>query len=407
MRLEDFRIERIDGMENKSCSVIWECADRAPLTLFFRSPIETNNIDVSAFLLACYLPAVQSSESRVYVDGCVSPFLIDNLYTAASWISAWRAKSVPLVNILASEYGDNLKVDPNTNSAALFLSGGIDSLSTFVRLCRFYPDKSAFHFDRAVTTFGTTIADLRTPEKARKTFDETIKRLEPMTRKHGVSLHPVFTNILELNSNIPFWMHEYHGSAFASIAHAISSTKTTFFLASTFDIDHMQPWGSHPLLDRLYSSERVTIIHDGERLSRLAKLREILSYMPDLAFLRSCNRATHGSLNCGLCEKCVRTKLELLVLGRLEKHLFEIDDVTARLAKSAVQINNSYTASCYRDLLVPLNEIGEFKIETILRHKLAMWHLRGTLNSFVKGIAKVDSKYLNGLVRRILIKKGL
>ena len=57
------------------------------------------------------------------------------------------------------------------------------------------------------------------------------------------------------------------------------------------------------------------LIHDGARHARFQKVRELASWPTALAALRVCPGNPGNELNCGVCEKCLRTRLELLAAG--------------------------------------------------------------------------------------------
>jgi hypothetical protein len=78
-------------------------------------------------------------------------------------------------------------------------------------------------------------------------------------------------------------------------------------------------FGSHPELDPLWSSSAVRIIHYGGDRTRRQKTAAIASYAPAQKYLRVCWEHRTPELNCGECEKCVRTQLEFLTAGNLER----------------------------------------------------------------------------------------
>ena len=77
--------------------------------------------------------------------------------------------------------------------------------------------------------------------------------------------------------------------------------------------------GTHPALDPRYSTERTEVLHYGDA-SRLQKVERLARSQPALDTLRVC-RYDHleSDRNCGKCEKCLRTMLELHVVGALER----------------------------------------------------------------------------------------
>ena len=75
--------------------------------------------------------------------------------------------------------------------------------------------------------------------------------------------------------------------------------------------------GSHPALDPLWSTETLEFVHDGCEATRIEKVALIAEPDVALKFLRVCGEDHNGAYNCGWCEKCIRTKINFISLGRL------------------------------------------------------------------------------------------
>jgi hypothetical protein len=88
------------------------------------------------------------------------------------------------------------------------------------------------------------------------------------------------------------------------------------FVASTCSYDELHPWGSHPLLDPLWSTATLQFLHDGSEARRLDKLRRIADEKLAMKYLRACDNPSSSGF-CGQCEKCLRTMVGLHVIGKL------------------------------------------------------------------------------------------
>jgi len=114
----------------------------------------------------------------------------------------------------------------------------------------------------------------------------------------------------------------YHGSAMATVAHLLAPLADTFLVPASDTYATLSAYGSHPLLDPLWSSEAVSIAHDGCAASRIDKVRSFGEDDggPDpLSWLRVCWRNPGGAYNCGRCPKCVSTMVALRMAGLLER----------------------------------------------------------------------------------------
>ena len=69
----------------------------------------------------------------------------------------------------------------------------------------------------------------------------------------------------------------HHGSFYASVALSLDSFFKKVYIASTYTYATVFPWGSHPLLDPLWSNGSVELIHDGCEASRAQKIVHYIS----------------------------------------------------------------------------------------------------------------------------------
>jgi len=137
------------------------------------------------------------------------------------------------------------------------------------------------------------------------------------------------------------------------------------------------------VLDPLYSSSAVDIRHDPSRLTRFARLRALAgseSEADAVARLIVC-LAYPGPpyLNCGECEKCVRTMTGLLALGRLsQSRSFRQRDVTPEMIR-AIPVAPT-EIGYWEELARPLAESGRADLVAAIEAKLAetrrlaKWH---------------------------------
>lgn len=178
---------------------------------------------------------------------------------------------------------------------SLFFSGGVDSFYSLV--------KHRDEVENLILVHGFDI-----PLADEKTFALTLAQARGVADAFGKRLVVVRTN-LHWEQAIPFAWTWYHGPSLAAISHALAPIHQKVYIASSHSYGELHPWGSNPLLDPLWSSEAVRVVHDGgER--RVDKLRELGAHPEALSRLRVCWENL-GDYNCGVCEKCVRTMVAL------------------------------------------------------------------------------------------------
>lgn len=112
------------------------------------------------------------------------------------------------------------------------------------------------------------------------------------------------------------WLRSF-GGALAALGH-LMGTEVGRLLTSSDGLGHAHPEvGSQPDTDPLHGSRSVTIDHVAGSVTRLEKLRAIAAEPLVQRHLRVCWKNVGMSLNCGRCEKCVRTMIELDACGAL------------------------------------------------------------------------------------------
>lgn len=127
----------------------------------------------------------------------------------------------------------------------------------------------------------------------------------------GKPLVEVTTNIRYLGYHHGLkWALHFQAAGLAAIAHLLAPNR--MLVAASATVDDPRPFGSHPLLDPLWSSGDTHVVCDGP-VDRVEKLGAIVRHPEMLARLRVCWQ--DAGFNCGRCEKCVRTMAGLTLLG--------------------------------------------------------------------------------------------
>src|SRR2546427_483169 len=129
------------------------------------------------------------------------------------------------------------------------------------------------------------------------------------------------------------------------------------------------PLGSHALLLHHFSTAAVEIHLGHVNTTRLEKTRLVADWEGALPFLRSClylEVPPDGLVNCGRCEKCVRTRLALVALGKLDRATsFPLGELTPGML--AVVELTPRNAPFYQECLEPLERLGRHDLVAPLR----------------------------------------
>ena len=248
-------------------------------------------------LSAAFFPALAGGYD-VTGDGEVDKVFKENTdklaVIASEWWS-WKARnpiSMPSAPAVPKPRGD----------AAMFFTGGVDSFCSLLR----HPAEIQGLIN--VHGFDIPLTDTQRYATA-KIWIENVARvckIEPVYVTTNLRENTVFDGMnWEIN----------HVSALSCVAHLLAGHFGRIFLAST---DVPPPWGSNERIDPLWTSGNLQIINDGWHLSRLEKVKFISGSQLVHKYLKVCWENRSSDLNCGYCEKCVRTQAEFAAAGTYE-----------------------------------------------------------------------------------------
>jgi hypothetical protein len=111
------------------------------------------------------------------------------------------------------------------------------------------------------------------------------------------------------------------------------------------------------MLDPLWSTEDVEIVHDGCKADRVKKAALIAKSEIALRNLRVCFFRPEDGLNCGQCEKCLRSMANLRAVGALDRcntfpHKLDLE------ALAHVEIIGELNYKCYQATLLAVEMNG-------------------------------------------------
>lgn len=269
--------------------------------LWYRLPQAAAPEDASAFLAAALLPAMQEGD-RLEVAGEVSPRLLGAASTIQDIYHAWNPhwRRIP-ISARAVEAGP----PRSERGGAGFFTGGVDSFYTVLKR------RDAIAALIFVHGFDVPL----TNQALRQTVSTAMRRAASGLQR---PLLEVETNLRDFSDRYVSWEY-YHGAALASVALLLSPQWSHVYVASTRSYATLIPWGSHPLLDPLWSTEHTEIVHDGCEAARVDKVAALAGCDLALTTLRVCWETPTGVYNCGRCEKCLRTMIDLRIAGALDR----------------------------------------------------------------------------------------
>ncbi|MCP3876367.1 MAG: hypothetical protein GY699_24905 [Desulfobacteraceae bacterium] len=329
MKISNFKIVKENDYIKAVALVQFEDCKRPDSQVYIQTlkQYETGfKANPDAFLVGCLLPAIHLGEKRIHIEDEICPFLKEGLDVAMNILKDWTKGKYKPLTIEAKTRSQIKRVDPSR--AGMVMSGGMDSLAA-LRLNRMhYPKIHPGYVKDCFFLHGFDIGGVVERGMKYPVFERAKEAIVKITDDAGAKLIPVYTNIRHLCDERVLWLNSFFGAVLASMAHSFSNRIDMMFIGSSYDIPNLHPCGSHPLLDPEYSSYNMRIRHRDYELSRLEKIKIVSKW--DVAFnnFRVCLANVPDRLNCGKCEKCVRTMTELTALDLLHKtHAFVEDEI--------------------------------------------------------------------------------
>ncbi|WP_420457525.1 hypothetical protein [Rubrivirga sp.] len=292
-------------------------------------------VDVSAdpFAVAMLLPAAHAGEP-LEIDPPISPRLHFSLPRILEIWHNWDPgfARVPVV----AEPRDEPAAPP-AGRAATFFSGGVDSFYSLLKRLR--PEEAL----PASLTHVVFMRGIETRLERSEGVDDSLRRVQEVADTVGVECI-TGTSTLRTFTRL-HWENRYLGAGLAATALALAGGFDYVCVPSGHEYSELTPRGSSPLVDEKYSTERLTVVHDGAEVSRVEKLARAVEWDRDLVLdhLRVCTKNRGGDYNCGRCYKCVRTAIPLKILGAWEDARMFPDKSTDRWEEVVGEDQGPYT----------------------------------------------------------------
>lgn len=249
-----------------------------------------------AYPLALTLDCLELSSS-------ISPRLLAATRRIGEIYSTWHERFSP-VAISATTY-DPARLE-RAAGVGCFFSGGVDSYYTLLR-------------NRDAVTHMIFVPGLDILPGLERTRAQAAAMASAAAAALGKELVEVETNAAEAVHPFLFIGYTYVPTL-AAIAHLLGDRLGTALLPAQFSYAELPvPWGGTPVIDPLWGSERVELVHAGAEARRIDKVAYLARSELAMRTLRVCWVEEDGVYNCGRCEKCLRTMLALHAVGALER----------------------------------------------------------------------------------------
>lgn len=266
--------------------------------VWFRFPAEhapEGDLDASPFLAATLVWCLRHRED-LFVDGPVSPSLLDEVDEITAVLRSFFPGAIRPVEVRAAA-----RQEPSSgaNLTASLFTRGLDSWYTLLAA----RTDAELQPPLTHTVYCPTLNAKGWSDELREAKVEAVRGA---SARVGLELVRMETNVNRLAG---------HGQFAMALALGFAN-----LLISSGDMrGGLIPRGLHPDLDPRFSTARTRIVHYGNA-SRIQKAELVGRSQAALDTLDVCQYDyLEQDRNCGRCEKCLRTMLELHALGALDR----------------------------------------------------------------------------------------
>jgi hypothetical protein len=255
-----------------------------------------------AFAALTLFPAMRSASSLT-MSAPVSPQLLDGLEKIQDIFIDWYPEYLSRVQVVAEPR--TVPPEPTQGIASCF-TGGVDS---FFSLKEHESEISHLFY---VDGYDVPIYNVEVLEAVHS-------HLRDVGAAVGKKEAIAQTNVKRFLLDHGQWGPLMHGVAIASVAMLMSLGKfNRLIIPSEVPYHQLRPWGTHPRVDSLWSTEYLSIAHDDASHNRMEKIAAIIPNPLVREHLHVCLRSD-TNYNCSRCYKCIRTMVTFETYGLLDQ----------------------------------------------------------------------------------------
>jgi len=307
-----------------------------------QSPLAINSkrLDYTVWFI---LPIAMACNADITVDGAGSQTTIDNAYKISSIWESWLPSKFNAVKVSFSELCDDTQYKKDTGNLC-FYSGGVDSTYSILKLSKAGQSQSL------LTVHGM---DYKYTDAAR--FEELTQKTQHFANSFGDQRIYIKTNAYALYKQYKIntsSSHISHIFALAGSAFLFSEHFSKLIIAADYRLDQqflVYPWGSNSATNHLFDDGSTCLETADDDVTRSDKMPSLLASQDALSALSFCKDYKTRPNNCGVCRKCMRTKLMFFAATGTVPKIFlsvEIDPY----ALNTIDLNKNSERTFFIDL---------------------------------------------------------
>jgi len=330
------------------------------------------------FLLAAYTFAALTGENQIVCDEVTfDPSVKQQL---AIWARVHKElfglAHLPDVSII---YQDQATPLPVQTRCFGFISGGVDSLSMMQDNLETYPENHPERIDTAVLVhgvYGLDFKDNMIVQERLKAWQYLRTRMQGLLDSKEITLLPLYTNIRSITTSFVDWPRDFI-FCHTAVGHFLNETYQYGWSgnAGSAFFSGWQPVQGHP---QIGINDLLAFKVETNPLNRFQKVSKLFSWPEALKVCQPCHWVIlpeEHEINCGICEKCVRTRFVLLILNA--PHAIPFSQALTTQIIRGMYIGPYQTKINYlKPYIKLLKEAGYPELSWALRKRIWRWYLK-------------------------------
>jgi len=308
-----------------------------------------------AFAVWHILPKALAEHFDFTIDGPVDAETLANATRMARTWELWQPRVFRAATVRATVTPP--PPPPGRMSELTLYSAGIDS--THMLLSRGRLDRPG----SALTIHGMDYS-----HETQRPFDELLEITGPLLTRLNYRRIFVRSNAIRL-------AHGFHGWGMLLAGHAFLLSglfgSALFAADSTWEEDMaIFPWGSNHVTDRYFSGYDFHLRPQHDTVTRSEKVAAIAAVPDALRSVSFCKDRSVRPYNCGVCTKCVRTKVMFLLMTGAIPSIFHNNSYSERLLE-VLPLNDRSETSFLVDVYQRARDSGRLELVPGLEQRMA------------------------------------
>jgi hypothetical protein len=267
---------------------------------------DSNIIDFDSAIFAAWavLPIAMAEGHNVIIDGCGDPVAEQNAAQLSRIWSMWIPSKFAPITLSFSQRAEVRDVVREDMDLLLF-SGGVDSCFNLLR-----------RHDAGLRQGLLTIHGLDYKSHDEKRFQELLRKTDPIAALTASERFVIKTNAYRNYKRLRLSSGLTHGFVLAACLFLAGKR----FRSGEISADDSRfqeflgfPWGTNSITNEYFASADYRMNTACLDVTRTQKMGQLIKSPEALASLSFCKTYSMRPNNCGVCRKCIRTKLMFLM----------------------------------------------------------------------------------------------